>query len=127
MEKEQDLDKKAKTFHANPLPEAGPFVPARSNKPLTEIQPFQSHLDMRMEDRKAYEAEAQEKQQEEEMARLEQEAQRKVMTIVLRLHSNALNRLETKKRLNAFERKSLTRPNQLTNMLRYISNHLIKS
>lgn len=83
MEKEQTCDKKAKQFHANPLPEAEPFIPARSSKPLTEIQPFQSHLDMRMEDRKAFEAEALERQQQEDEARREQEAQKKVFIFSL--------------------------------------------
>ncbi|KAJ3304301.1 Protein tpx2 [Kappamyces sp. JEL0829] len=62
----EEEEKRAKEFRANPLPAAEPFVPSRSNKPATEIQSFTSHLDLRMEERKAFEEEQLRKKQQEE-------------------------------------------------------------
>jgi targeting protein for Xklp2 len=79
LEKEQISMEKAKEFHANPLPSLEPFIPARSTKPLTEIQTFSHHLDVRAEERKEYEEEQSRKQQEEEQARLEYEEMKRVI------------------------------------------------
>ncbi|KAJ3351210.1 Protein tpx2 [Kappamyces sp. JEL0680] len=62
----EEEERRAKEFRANPLPAAEPFVPSRSNKPATEIQSFTSHLDLRMEERKAFEEEQLRKKQQEE-------------------------------------------------------------
>ncbi len=78
LEKEKEQELKAKEFHAQQLPEAEPFIPARSNKPLTEIQTFKSHLEMRMEERKAFEEEQRRKAEEEAASKAEFEATMKV-------------------------------------------------
>ena len=79
LEREKEADAKAKTFHANPLPTAEPFIPARSSKPLTEIQSFPSHLDSRMEDRKAYEEDTKKRLAEEEEAKTIMDVENRVL------------------------------------------------
>ena len=77
LEKERLAEEQSKEFHANPLPSQEPFIPSRSAKPLTEIQKFTSHLDMRMEDRKEYEEEQMQRQKVEEEERLHMETLQK--------------------------------------------------
>lgn len=66
LEKNEQAALDAKQFHANPLPSSDHFIPARSNKPLTEIQEFTSYSELRMEDRKVYEEDQSRRMQEEE-------------------------------------------------------------
>lgn len=73
-----EQEEKARNFHANPVPATEPFIPARSNKPLTEIQSFQSHLDTRMAERKVFEEEAKLRLAQEEEAKLAMDAENKV-------------------------------------------------
>ena len=83
LEKIREADSKAKSFHANPLPADEPFIPARSNKPLTEIQSFPSHLDSRMEERKAYEEETKKRLvQEEEIKAIMDDENRVIILLI---------------------------------------------
>jgi hypothetical protein len=79
LQLQEEERKEAVTFHANPLPIADPFVPERSHKPLTEIQPFPSRMEMRLEERKGFEEELLRKQQEEEESNAEREKIRQVL------------------------------------------------
>lgn len=80
VHKHFEQEEKAREFQANPVPTAEPFIPARSNKPLTEIQSFQSHLDTRMADRKVYEEETKQRLAQEEEAKLAMDAENKVFS-----------------------------------------------
>ncbi|KAJ3269881.1 hypothetical protein HDV01_000843 [Terramyces sp. JEL0728] len=77
----QELQKQAE-FKAQPLPPQDPFMPKKSEKPLTEIQEFQSHLTNRQKERQIYEQSIKEKQQQEQellekMEKLKKEQEKK--------------------------------------------------
>ncbi|KAJ3252385.1 hypothetical protein HK103_001598 [Boothiomyces macroporosus] len=66
LEQEQEELQKQAEFRAQPLPPLDPFLPKKSDKPLTEIQEFQSHLSNRQKERQKYEQSLKEKQQQEQ-------------------------------------------------------------
>ncbi|RKO84603.1 hypothetical protein BDK51DRAFT_29204 [Blyttiomyces helicus] len=81
IEREVKEEIAAKTFLANPMPLLEPFVPKRSDKPPTEVEPLTLYTDIRAEERRAYEEsrkmrEAMEEEERERM-RLEEEEREK--------------------------------------------------
>ncbi|KAL2919499.1 hypothetical protein HK105_201146 [Polyrhizophydium stewartii] len=73
LAREQEAERQRRAFHANPLPDAEPFVPKKSDKPLTEIQPIVLHTDVRAHERSDYEETKRQRELEEERLKTEAE------------------------------------------------------
>jgi hypothetical protein len=66
-------------FHANPMPLSAPFIPKKSNRPVTESEPVLLHTEVRREERQAFEEDMKRKELEMKAIQLEEERLQLVM------------------------------------------------
>jgi targeting protein for Xklp2 len=93
-----------KPFHANPMPNLEPFIPKRSEKPLTEVEAFSLNTDARAEERRKFEESQSKRLQMEEEAKRALEKQKEVLSYNLRIWR--------KRSCVNFVAKSSTKPSQ---------------
>lgn len=89
LAEEQEQLQKARDFHARPAPHPQPFLPAKSTKPLTQVEPLPLHSSERAEKRREFDEKL--KKKEEELAELqaEQERLRKVQIYSWTFHAKS--------------------------------------
>lgn len=114
VNRELEEQRKAAQFkaHEPKVLEVAPFVPKKSDKPLSEISNFQLHSDLRAEEREQFNLAQKEKMAVMEGARREQEERRKreEEEEILRLRKEAVHKAQPIRKYKPVEVKASDKP-----------------
>lgn len=78
LQEEEAARKRAAEFHAQPVPCVEPFVPKKSEKPLTENVPIHLNTGMRADERKQFEEGLKQREMDIEAMKHQQEKEEEV-------------------------------------------------